>query len=314
MKYWILIPVLFFGFRAAFAADGGAVPVTPNNPQQQKPAPKLIHEKDRYSIDFGDGRVATLFQAVGAVKQVQVLYKQTENTCDFNQTLSLCKLNVDASPYAVYMKWTKHPDPKKLHQILKYTQTSDSNATPEDLNDKSSMFWYVSLHQPEWAGLFKPDQMVCDNLNWAAQIPHQGNRLKIQSWTSEFMLQNQETAVNENQTVGGVFDVEMLQKDNKTLQFDKFGADSNAISNLPPYLGLQTSTVNFQNTDHKVCQVSFQVDLQSAQADLGSPDAQKIIPASEKPLMVGRALKNTNLFFRLQQMLDSSQSSSWRVE
>lgn len=311
-KHLLFFVVLITGFRV-WAADGGAVTVTSNSAQPTAPPPVLKRAGDRYVLDLQDGRVATLFQATGPVGHLGVPLKQIENTCDYSQVPSSCKLQLEYADYAVYFKWSKHPDPQKIGHIVKYKSLNVDPPQTGDLEDnRQILLWYTSLRQPEWKGLLKPDRLVCDNLNWTKLIPKNGQRLTVQSWTSEANNQNKETNANENQTFLGVFNTEMIQIDDKTLQFDKFGADSSPTATIPPYFGLQTSNANFQAADGRVCQVSFQVDTQG----LGALNDQKpkIDPATERPLIVNTIFSNSQIFYQILQIVTPGMSDNWSFQ
>lgn len=273
----------------AWAGDGGALGVSSNS-DASAPTPPAIEfrqEGDHYVLDLKDGREATLFQAAGAPQALNIGLQQTENTCDYQQVPSSCTLQMQFAAYSLYFKWSKHPDPKKIGKIV--IAHSGDNFSPEVNgkleDDQQTLMWYTALKQPEWKGYFKSDRLVCNNLDWTKLIPKNNSRLVIQSWTSEINTQNKENnTVNENETFEGVFNAELVQIDGKTLQFDKFGADSSVAPTFAPYIGLQTSTANFLSTDGRVCQVSFQVDDQNLTA--AASNIGKVNYATEKPLTV----------------------------
>jgi hypothetical protein len=234
-------------------------------------------------LDFQDGRKALLTHALAKVVRVPIHLRQIENTCDPGQVLARCDLNLDFAMQHQYLRWTTHPDAAKIGKVVQAKYKGDSNLiTLED--EFQSYFWFNTLTNPQWAGRFQPDMLSCDNYLWTAQMPKSGENLLIQSWTSEIMLPNPETGVNENQTFSGSFNVELAVTP-AGLRIAKLGP-SHQVEGSPPYVSAQVSNLTFEGPAHQQCQISFEADIQDLRKIFLDPTVRVADPTTEVPLNV----------------------------
>jgi hypothetical protein len=310
----LLVPFVF-GLTAK-AVDGGAVPVpqVPGaNQPAAKPKPKLMQKDSQYFVDFQDGRIARFTQAIGHVQGVDLGMNQIENTCDTAQILSSCTLKMDMAAMALYLMWVKHPNPAKIGQILKIKPNGATE--PRVLADEGRiMMWFDTISKKGWASFFKPDQIVCDNLNWIQSIPQQNDSLKIQSWSGEIMNGNIETGVDENQAFSNAFDVVLKKVNDKTLQFVSVGPTKAIPGFGAPYISSQVSALTFLDKDQKQCQLAFQFNIQKFLKAFGDAEFKKIDPATERPLTNPSSLSLSQITYEVRNLMTPYSGTTDEVE
>jgi hypothetical protein len=291
---FVLVTALLFSIPA-LAADGGAVavPPSPMPGAAKKPVPKVFQQDSQIFVDFQDGRIARFQQAIGHVKRAGVGMIQTENTCDQNQVLASCNLNLDIASMGIYLRWVKNPDASKLGKTVVVKKGNNKEDKPLS-NEDRTLFWFDTWTMTEWKSFFKPDQIVCDNLKWIKDMPATNDSVTVQSWIGEFMFQNLETGMNENQGISNAFNVVLKKVNDKTLEIAQTGPYQR-LSVFPPYLALQTATLVFEDKFQKQCQLSFQVDIQKIGGDFQTPEFKKIDLTTERPLTTPSPLDGSEL-------------------
>jgi hypothetical protein len=289
----LLVILMMLGAVQGFAADGGSMPVE----SQPKPRPKLVKVGDDYFLDMQDGRVAGFFQMIGKVVHTSIGLRQIENTCDFGQELSECGLEIDVALRGFSLRWVKHADATKLNSVVILHTVDNDNmpvATPLE-ETQNAIYWYSTLKDKTYASAFtKADRLVCNNFAWAKNIPVTNARLKIETWSAEFMFPSSETGVNENQTTSTAFDVVLKTIDTKTLEFESFGHDKSFVAGTPPYFSSQVANLTFADKNKQICQVSFESSQEDSGKLQNDPDFLKLDPKTMRPLRKATAITNSS--------------------
>jgi hypothetical protein len=292
---------MMLGAVQGFAADGGSMPVNP----PPKPKPQLVKVGDDYFLDTKDGRVAALTQTIGKVVRTYVGLRQIENTCDYEQILANCRLQVDLATRTLKMEWAQHPDASKIGSLVTtfYKNTDGTRIGENKLIDENGFVtWYETLGDTTYSNKFKPDQLICDNFDWAKDIPVLNARMKIDAWATEAMFETNETKMNENQSVSVAYDVLLKKTDATTFDFEKIGP-SKMFGNLPPYFATQVATLTFVDKNKKQCQVSFEASIEDILKQLTSSEFKTLDPATRKGLRSSAPVQNTVIMFSLRTIL-----------
>lgn len=297
----LIVLLMMLGAVQGFAADGGSVPIAP----AEKPKPQLVKVGDNYFLDIKDGRVAAITQTIGKTVRTFVGLRQIENTCDYDQILSNCRLQVDLATRTFKVEWVKHPDAGKIGQVVTtYYPNSDGTRVGESklIDESGFVTWYETLTDTTYSGKFKPDQLICDNFAWAKDIPVLNARMKIDAWATEAMFETNETRMNENQSVSAAYDVILKKTNATTFDFEKVGP-SLGFGNLPPYFATQVASLTFSDKNKKQCQVSFEASIEDVIKELSKPDFKVLDPSTRSGLRTGTPIKGSIIMFYLRSTL-----------
>lgn len=227
-------------------------------------AAQMVYTNGIPYVDFGDGRVAVITHSMGKINHGLIGLRQIENTCDPGQALANCKIHMDFSSHSVGLRWSTHPDQSKIGAFVKKV----SNSTPPSSYEIKDGF-----------GLY----------TWFATQISGGNRRVLQAWTAEAMTRNPETGVDENRTISGGFNVELVQNTDGTLTIAKVGSSVNG-DEAPPYISNSVSTMTFLAGNNQQCQVAFEVSIDSLLQQVKAPDFYKTDPATETPIKTSSVL------------------------
>jgi hypothetical protein len=297
----LLVLFMMLGAVHSFAADGGSMPVNP----PPKPKPQLVKVGDDYFLDLKDGRVAAITQTIGKVVRTYVGLRQIENTCDYEQILANCRLQIDLATRTFKIEWAQHPDASKIGTVVtSYYKNADGTRVGENklMDENSFVTWYETLTDTTYAEKFKPDQLICDNFDWAKDIPVLNARMKIDAWATESMFETNETKMNENQSVAVAYDVILKKTNATTFDFEKIGP-SKMFGNLPPYFATQVASLTFVDKNKKQCQVSFEASIEDILKNLRAEEFKNLDPSTRKGLRSGAPLQNTGITFSLRNIL-----------
>lgn len=303
-KFSLILLLCFFGISVQ-AADGNGLSVAP----QKKPAQLVKVGADTF-VDFQDGRVAGFFQAIGKPTRTSVGLNQTENTCDYQQIMSTCRMEIDFAALQTSVRWVKHPNPEKIGQIVNWLNRSQNNeAKKEPISQEFSFyFWYNTALDSTYQSKFAADRLICDNLDWARDISMTNARIKIESWSTEAMRSTAETKVNENQSISNVYNVVLNKLDANTLQFESFGpAKSQGI--IPPHIAEQVTSIAFRKQNGESCQVSFTSSLEKIVKVIGDPNFKQIDTTTLSALRDTSQIKIGNFTYLIRSVLDPNNTN-----
>ncbi|MEN0059960.1 MAG: hypothetical protein AAGB31_14060 [Bdellovibrio sp.] len=266
------------------AEDGGSLSI------EEKAPPKITSTQQGYIIDYGDGRIASLFDAIGPVTTTTLPLRQIENTCDAKQVLANCKWEISFAPTRRTLEWVQHPDKSRVGQVVLFYQNSDSTQRVP-FSDESFIFWTIAHHENIFQQQFnsKPDRIICDNLDW---VPGKSNKLIIDSIDSEAMQQNEETGANENQGAGVAKNITLQVQNGTTLIFEKVESTT-----FPPPLG-QIITFSYRDSANQICQATFEASTAKATNDLRAAQSNKNF-FNKKPIYPSQSLPGSLFFFYL---------------
>lgn len=204
-------------------------------------------------------------------------FRVHENLCapTIGQT---CVFKTQFSEPWIFLAWHKHPDSKKIGQIIKQ---KSSGEFLED-NDTFLASEFKNFF-PQLAKKLKSASIECSDYSW---IPGSGqktapNALMISRWEIEFMVPNQETGISENRTIGGVLNLE-LTKNKSTLELQKAKALTSGDFTPPTLVFGDNFSWTLKDKTGDSCQIAFKPgDFSRVQATLDElrskrPDSKDI--------------------------------------
>jgi hypothetical protein len=156
------------------------------------------------TLSWPDGRVAILKNYIQISPKISLDFQIHENTCnDFKG--QICKYKIQFLESWSFMAWQKHPDAKKIGEIVK--STYGRIFEQEDYIAADSKDFYPIAKR------LNPAEIECSDYSW---IPGGGpsmspKSVKIVRWENESMIENAETGLSENRTTGGAINV-LLEK------------------------------------------------------------------------------------------------------
>ncbi len=303
MKIILSLIILTWSW-AGWAADGGSMPV---NQQTPKKAPQIISKPEGYFLDFGDGRVAGMFQEIGKVERTFIGLRQIENTCDYEQVLTTCKYELDIAVQDLSVRWVYHPDQNKIGSIVTTSQNIGNSPKDTPIEQKRGILtWYDAKRENFYSNRLKKDRLVCAKMDWAKNLTLINGHYIINSWANESMLGNSITGMNENQSVGVVFDVQLKKVNEKTFEVAAVGREGGVFDTPNPFLASQVATLNFLDKDNRSCMVSFEASVDAAISVFRKEGFDVVDPQTRGPLRRGSSIKNSLLGFYITQLLNNS--------
>ncbi len=159
-------------------------------------------------LKIDDDHEATVFVSYSEPLDLDINLDITENLCDPNYRKPTCVYSAGFCSDRIVLLWSKHSDPTKLGQKIKY-KTADNTeggfSEVEERLDTSSLDPYVN-RKPD--ARFKPEKLTCDQYEWlGGQFANTASAnkklpdLRFKILSSERMDINDETGVNENRTL-----------------------------------------------------------------------------------------------------------------
>ncbi len=146
---------------------------------------------------FGDGREATLMISSEATGQFKVPFKITENNCAPSAPAPICTYTMNMGRSVANFMWTKNPDATRLGKPL-YQQYGDSQPSPISPEDVFSTN-YSKMARPNIPNSLPADTIICDQMDWLPRGQQKSQNVIMKLWSGEFMTQNSESDMNENQ-------------------------------------------------------------------------------------------------------------------
>ncbi|MCB0422162.1 MAG: hypothetical protein KDD61_14280 [Bdellovibrionales bacterium] len=184
---------------------------SPTNP----PKPTLNKEAGKpLTATFPDGRIATLFSSQKEPVNIITQMDSTEVSCSKTQTTSI-QYHFEIFNQALSWRWSSHPDPKKIGEILESKNSFSSDASWEKM-ETSPVTWsrIDSKSSPKAAENLRPDQLELDDELLKSLKVSPWSPWTIGEWAAEAMLPNPETGIEENRVFAGALDLNLtpLQK------------------------------------------------------------------------------------------------------
>lgn len=262
-------------------------PITPET------KPQFILTEDSIKFIISANKEATFFTTQTAPMTVLFPIELNENLCAIsNYQKPSCQYKMNFKMNELTLRWTKHPDPKKINQtvLFEYTNTENQKITSTiqmDANRNADFFTNQLLSQ-----LIKPDlhndELECDSYDFLGntlqsskkilfyksnnQISHldsiklntsgSDTLLLIRSFTNEMMNQNEETGINENRALSQVENLIFLKNNNKfeLQQIGNFFAPNILTFPNTIFIGTTSTLQIYRSESMSTCQMTFTHD------------------------------------------------------
>ncbi|QLY23885.1 hypothetical protein [Bdellovibrio sp. KM01] len=208
---------LNWAFSIAIALSGVLAHAESDRPLGiQDDSVKLVELPNQPSrLIFGDGREATLMVSKEAVGQYNLPFKITENDCAPSAKAPRCTYTMNMGRAVANFLWTKNPDASRLGQPLKlvYSENQQTNIGPEDVVSTA----YSKIARPNVPNSLPADTITCDQMDWLPQGQQNSQNVVMKLWSGEFMTQNSESDMNENQAFFTYGDLSWQRQGNKLI-------------------------------------------------------------------------------------------------
>jgi len=237
--------------------------------------------KKPITVSFPDGRQATLKVSESSKTDVTIPFSVEETTCSEYRPRS-CRLIAEFQFSSYRLIWTKHPDKKKINQLVKTfdqgdgTSSASRSAQEREAFDES-VLWSFEDYQLIPDRQMKPMRIECDDFRFMTGDPKEKRApeaIQIIEWASELMSENFETDVEENRTVSGALDVRLERVAEGALRIQSIGTLVSRFS-LPDLIDGDligwTLPLNGAQSSSAFCDVTLKLDVQSV-----IPVAQKL--------------------------------------
>lgn len=206
-------------------------------------------------VTFPDGREAELQVYESPVLQGVVSMQMTETLCEGISTLPHCELHLPYKTFVADFAWTHHPDPQRLHHAVK----KKSSGSTSSLVDFTYPFFATpdSLQKAGQKILDQDATLSCNDDRWISQRRTRFRWKTIDTWSAETNRPNLETAVKENQTISGAFNLRVWGRSGSEhplrsgLYFDTDGPMGLAFQSTGPVMTVTRDRHN------ELCQSTF---------------------------------------------------------
>ena len=195
-----------------------------------------------------------------------------ENLCEPNYRKPKCMYSAAVGFDRIVLLWSKHLDPAKIGQKLKYryktTESEDSFREIDERLNPSSLDSYINK-KPDTR--FTPERLTCDQYEWlGSQFANTASTnkkmpdLRFKILSTETMRMNDETGLNENRTTMMVENV-LFRPNGQSYQLASVGRMITAgsyIGSFNFFFFGQTTTIQIMGPNPKqLCQVSLSYNL-----------------------------------------------------
>jgi len=250
---WLFI--VFFLSCAVFAQTPTPSPTPAFSVQELKPG---------FRLSFPDGREAELHSSTTPTIKSSIPMLMTESLCSNVTVLAKCALGLPIRIAYDDFVWTKNPDAQKLGKPLMRLLPNGKivdlfqNTPSMTLTLDSAQIYGVQT-------ITDPTTLSCDNYDWLIAGTSDANHPIIETWQGDINSVNLETGLNENQTVGGAFHMQ-LEKQGDAYTIGKASYFSELNGQLPALLTIGPVTMVTTAADHSLCQSTFTQDISGLQA------------------------------------------------
>jgi hypothetical protein len=242
--------------KSLYAKHSETQPILDNETKTQ-----LSTKGAKVEESFGTQNKAQLQYHIGKTKKLVTRIDMIDSTCkEFKK--QTCLLVTHVQSYKKRMSWVNHTDMSRLNQIVEFSR-KDQDGNPEgefrELEEDSFHGANMAVISPRLNQNIK-DYLICEN--WS-DITNELN-LKILSWNAEMMLANSETGMNENRTIGGLYNMK-LTKFNKyiyQLSMPEFVDSRFRRQSLIHLLG-ESGSIHLEKKGNQQCMIGYKLDYNS---------------------------------------------------
>ncbi|MES2800877.1 MAG: hypothetical protein V4654_00165 [Bdellovibrionota bacterium] len=233
--------------------------------------PQLMVTAEGYTVLIADAeRTALLYESHTDAFEFKLKLDLTENLCQAEYVKPQCNFHFDLSNDGMVFRWIKHSDEQKIGQIVK--MKFSGNGDEQFVIKKTDVIYgFIDRFVGRKNDLrFKPDLIVCDRYDWLDKKLENNKSeanvtAKFASWSTESMVLNSETGVNENATAAVFENITWkLEKNALVMQgLERIQSNSNFGKFTPIIPAGQASTIQYIQANGETCQFSFGHSIQA---------------------------------------------------
>lgn len=223
----------------------------------KKVAKAITNEKGEVVFVFYDGREAQVFYGPSGSFTGQVKLQQLENSCEYDFKPANCEVEGFYQNFKFQMQWTKHSDPQKIGRVVERVYSSEIERFEEDLLISNLTYHKTFDDKPNDYPKYK---ISCDQTQWIEKAQTSAKSALFSSVTSEFMLENSETGVNENQTFAEIYNARFDAVSLNSYILSTYQYSRSIVSSGDPFLSNQV--VHFVYPEkNKACHIAFAANI-----------------------------------------------------
>lgn len=207
---------------------------------------------------WSNGNEAELKFARSTQIKVSVPYQVTENLCNLRSG-DFFKMNVPTRVDQVAWFWSKHSDPTKVGQKLGRM----FQGQPIELFTFVLVASGIRWTNPDLVLGLEHDEIEFSNLQWLPGL--EDGTLKpftIREWTSENMVPNSQTQINENRVTSGAYNVHVKPLSGLTAEVEGVDSMFKLIEGEQTHFIFAGNVVNWQwQNAQGPCSITFKTNL-----------------------------------------------------
>ena len=254
-----------------------------------------------YVIQFADGREATLMIRRLPKFLFEVPIKVHESTCSPHLPKN-CKISFETQSNDLELIWTKNDlNPDRLNKEV--LQSSSAGAGELEFKLLDSVVTFSSETSelfPDGTGDIKKYELSCDDyrfLSGEESLTNAPENLEVVDWSTELMLPNPETRLNENRTLFNALGSKFTRSDTGTLKLSKMGSVASQDGIPMMILGDVIGWTIPKQTPGKFCEISYKLSIDEviATVDASIEMLRQETELSEFSLMQNQDVWNLHL-------------------
>lgn len=236
---------------------------------------KLSTDGEKVKVEFDSGNTGELQYKVSKSIKLVTRIDFVENTCG-NFKPQACFLVTHANAYRKRLAWVEHTDATKINKTVEYAR-KDDQGEPEGAFEKVEELMYYGVNIKKLSPKLNQgtkDYLICENWVWGNQ-----EKVKVLSFNAEQMGENPETKMNENRTIGGLYNMDLNRFNKYVYQLNtpEFIDSSFGRQSLIHIFG-EAGSIFYQAESNKQCMLGFKMDYNSIVAEITAIEDDPGIP------------------------------------
>lgn len=278
-----------------------------------KIAKVVVDKKGDVTIVFRDGREAQVFYGLTGALDGQIPLMQLENSCGYELKPANCKVLARYENYRVQLQWTKNPNAKKLGQVVeKYypDQPNDVSKIQEDIF--TSPITYQKTFLEPRKGQFRYE-LSCDQTQWIENARTSDKLSLFSSVSNEIMFTNDETDVDENQSLSEIFNAQFKLNERNNYELMTYAYSHSSFGSADPFLSNQVIHFVYEK-DKKSCHVSFAANAGELIAQVRKLTESSAPNQNKKLLKKMGELRSSEIYSLISEILNSKVDSELNLQ
>lgn len=272
----------------------------------KKVAQAITNEKGEVVFVFYDGREAQVFYGPSGSFTAKVKLQQLENSCEYDLKPANCEVEGFYQNFKIQMQWTKHSDPQKIGRVVERVNSGEPERLENDLLVTSLTYQKTFDDKPKDYPKYK---ISCDQTQWIEKARTSAKSALFSAVTSEFMLENSETNVNENQTFAEIYSARFDAVSLNSYILSTYQYSRSIVSSGDPFLSNQV--VHFVYPEkNKACHVAFAANISDLAMKANELEDKSKDIINKKILKNVGSFSNNELGFLIEDLLRKEKDSA----